>query len=332
MWPTFKLNLNLLFKMKIVVLDGYALNPGDLDYNELKKIGEVKVYDRTPYDKIIQRAQGAQIIFTNKTPIDEEILDNLPLLNYIGVLATGYDVVDTGYARQKGIITTNIPNYGTDSVAQFTFALLLTLCHRVQKHSDSVMSGKWSSSKEWCYWDYPLIELRQKTIGIIGLGTIGQKVADIAMAFGMNILTVERVNGNLSKRENIKYIDIPTLLIESDVVAIHCPLTPETKGLINLDRLKLMKKSAFLINTSRGSIIVEEDLAYALNNDIIAGAAIDVLSSEPPKKENVLFKAKNCVITPHIAWATQESREKLMKIAIENLLSFLNGRTLNMVD
>ncbi len=318
--------------MKIVVLDGYTLNPGDLSWDTLKQLGELVVYDRTHADKVVERAAGAEIIFTNKTPVSEDTLNQLPSLKFIGVLATGFNIVNTVVAKARGVIVANVPGYGTTSVVQMTFALLLELCHHVQRHSDTVMDGKWSSSADWCYWDFPLVELSGKTIGIIGFGRIGQQVGDVATAFGMNIIGNSRTQTDQSRRKNFKWASIPELLKQSDVVSIHCPLFPETKGLINKESLKLMKISSFLLNTSRGPIIVDEDLADALNNDLIAGAGIDVLSVEPPSKDNPLFKAKNCIITPHIAWATKEARARLMNITVKNLAAFLNGNPVNVVN
>jgi glycerate dehydrogenase len=317
--------------MKIVVLDGYALNPGDLSWDGIKKFGELVVHDRTSADEILTRSKGAGALFTNKTPVREEIINQLPDLQFIGVLATGYNIVDVEAAGKKGIVVSNIPDYGSYSVAQLTFALLLELCHHAQRHSDTVFSGKWTSSSDWCYWDFPLVELKDKTMGIIGLGSIGQKVADMATAFGMNVLGSSRKKTDQSHRKNFRWADIPELLRESDVVSIHCPLTPETKGLINAASLRTMKKSAFLLNTSRGPIIVDEDLGEALNSGIIAGAGIDVLSVEPPRNGNPLFSAKNCIITPHIAWATKEARTRLMDMAVVNLERFVRGNPINVV-
>lgn len=317
--------------MKIVVLDGFTLNPGDLSWDALKKMGNVIIYDRTEKDKVLERSSGAEILFTNKTPIDEETIRNLPQLKYIGVLATGYNIVDVKAAKEKGIVVTNIPGYGTESVVQMTFALLLELCQHVQKHSDAVMEGKWACAADWCFWDYPLVELAGKTMGIIGFGNIGRKVGEVARAFGMNILASNKdLEGTLP--ENHRWATIPELLEQSDVVSIHCPLFPETKGLINTESLKKMKSSAFLINTSRGPIIVDEDLANALNEGQIAGAGLDVLSMEPPKADNPLFKAKNCLITPHISWATKEARSRLMDMAMNNLDVFLQGQLVNSVN
>jgi len=318
--------------MKIVILDGYTLNPGDLNWDGLKKLGDVTVHDRTPADKVVERASDAEIVFTNKTPVSEDALNHLPKLKFIGVLATGYNIVNTEVAKQRGVIVSNVPGYGTTSVVQMTFALLLELCLHVQRHSDAVMDGKWAKSADWCFWDYPLVELAGKTIGIIGFGRIGQQVGDVASAFGMNIIGSSRTQTDQSHRKNFQWADVPQLLEQSDVVSIHCPLFPETKGLINKESLQRMKRSSFLLNTSRGPIIVDEDLADALNNDVIAGAGIDVLSVEPPSKDNPLFKAKNCIITPHIAWATKEARERLMEITVNNLTAFLSGSPVNVVN
>lgn len=318
--------------MKIVVLDGYTLNPGDLNWDGLKKFGNVVIYDRTPADKVVERALGAEIIFTNKTPIGEEVLNQLTSLKFIGVLATGYNVINTEAAKLRGVIVANVPGYGTASVVQMTFALLLELCLHVQRHNDSVMEGKWANSLDWCFWDYPLVELSGKTMGIIGFGRIGQQVADVATAFGMNIIVSGRTQTDQSHRINFKWAEVPQLLEESDVVSIHCPLSTETKGLINKESLRRMKRSAFLLNTARGPIIVDEDLANALNNDVIAGAGIDVLSVEPPPKDNPLFSAKNCIITPHIAWATKEARSRLMDITVNNLAAFISGNPVNVVN
>ena len=318
--------------MKIVVLDGYTLNPGDISWDGLKALGDVTIHDRTPVDKVIERSNGAEVIFTNKTPISEEAINQLPSLKFIGVLATGFNIVNTEAAKAKGIIVSNVPGYGTASVVQLTMALLLELCLHVQRHSDSVVQGKWARSADWCFWDYPLVELAGKTMGIIGFGRIGQQVGDVATAFGMNIIGNSRNWTDQSQRKNFRWSEIPELLAQSDVISIHCPLTPETKGLINKGSLKTMKASAFLLNTSRGPIVVDEDLADALNNDVIAGAGIDVLSTEPPPADNPLFKAKNCIITPHIAWATKEARMRLMDATVNNLTAFINGKPVNVVN
>lgn len=318
--------------MKIVVLDGHTLNPGDLSWEALHQLGDVTIYDRTPYDKIVERSLGAEVLLTNKTPLDAATLNQLPDLKYVGVLATGYNIVDTAVCKQRGIPVSNVPGYGTGAVAQFVFALMLELCLHVQKHSDAVFEGKWAKSVDFCFWDYPLVELSGKTLGIIGFGTIGQKVADIAAAFDMQIMAHSRTQTYQSQRKNFKWVSVDELLAQSDVVSIHCPLTPETQGLINAENLRKMKSSALLINTSRGPIVSDADLADALNNNVIAGAGIDVLSKEPPLADNPIFKAKNCIITPHIAWAAQEARARLMGIAIDNLKSFMAGKPANVVN
>ncbi|MEO8582391.1 MAG: D-2-hydroxyacid dehydrogenase, partial [Flavitalea sp.] len=318
--------------LNLVVLDGYTLNPGDLSWEGLRKLGDLVIHDRTSQDKVVERAKDAEVIFTNKTPVGADILNALPKLKYIGVLATGYNIINADTAKKNGVIVSNIPCYGTSSVVQMTFALLMELTNHVQRHSDSVMNGKWSRSVDFCFWDFPLIEIADKTIGIIGFGTIGQKVADVATAFGMNIIAQSRTQTDQVHRKNFKWGSIDVLLQQSDVVSIHCPLTDETKGLINSENLKRMKRSAFLINTSRGPIINDYDLANALNNDTIAGAALDVLSIEPPPKENPLFGAKNCIITPHISWATKEARTRLMETAITNLSAYQQGKPVNVVN
>lgn len=318
--------------MKIVVLDGYTLNPGDLSWEALNKLGDVTIHDRTPPNEIVNRCAGAEIVLTNKTPLDEASLNQLPDLKYVGVLATGYNIINTAVCKSKGIIVANVPGYGTASVVQLTFALLMELTLHVQRHSDAVMDGKWSHSADFCFWDFPLIELEGKTLGIIGFGSIGQKVGDVATAFGMNLIATGRRQTDQSHRKNFKWVSVDELLEKSDVISIHCPLTPETQGLINKDSLAKMKRSAFLLNTSRGPVIKDADLADALNNNVIAGAGIDVLSVEPPPLDNPLFKAKNCIITPHIAWATKEARSRLMDIAVNNLSAFINGSPVNVVN
>jgi len=317
--------------MNIVVLDGYTLNPGDLNWDELNKLGNVTVYDRTSKKDIYERSAGAEVIITNKTPLDEELFSNLPDLKYVGVLATGYNIVDVQAAKKRGIIVTNIPTYGTASVAQMTFSLLLELCTHTQKHSDAVHNGDWNNSRDFCFWNYPLIELSGKTMGIIGFGRIGQQVADIAYAFGMKVLAFDTKKSDEYNHTGFKWVELDDIFTQSDVVSLHCPLFPETKEIVNIETLRKMKKSSFLINTSRGPLINEQDLANVLNSNMIAGAGIDVLTAEPPTNENPLLYAKNCVITPHIAWATSEARKRLMDIAVENLKSFLDGNTKNIV-
>ncbi len=318
--------------MNIVVLDGYTLNPGDLSWAGLEKHGKLVVYDRTPAHQLVERAKDADVVFTNKVPLRAEVLAELHNLKYIGVLATGYNIVDTDAAKQLGITVTNVPGYSTQSVVQLTFALLLALCHRVQRHSDSVMDGKWSRSPDFCFWDYPLTELAGKTFGVIGFGDIGQQVADVASAFGMDVLGYSRTQTDQSHRRHFKWADLDEVLTQSDVVSIHCPLTPQTEGLINADTLSQMKPSAFLLNTARGPIVVEEDLAQALNAGQIAGAGLDVLATEPPGSDNPLFTAKNCLITPHIAWATQEARARLMALTVGNFEAYLDGNPMNVVN
>lgn len=318
--------------MNIVILDGYTLNPGDLTWEGFEKLGTLTVYDRSAPDEVPERAKDADMLLTNKTPLGQDIISQLTKTKYIGVLATGFNIVDIDAAREHGIAVTNVPGYGTDSVVQLTFALLLELTLRVQRHSDAVMDGKWARSADFCFWDYPLVELANKTMGIIGFGSIGERIADVATAFGMNIIGSKRHHTDQSHRKNFRWADVPELLAQSDVVTIHSPLTAETKGLINKDNLALMKPTAYLLNTARGPIIVDQDLADALNNDVIAGAGIDVLSVEPPSADNPLFTAKNCLITPHIAWATKEARARLMAIAVQNLASFTAGKPVNVVN
>lgn len=313
--------------MKIVVLDGYALNPGDLSWDELKSLGEVEVYDRTPDNMITERAADAEIILTNKNLMMANVIEKLPRLKYIGVLATGYNVVDTEAAKRRGIIVTNVPAYSTASVAQHTFALILEFYNYPGKFSDEVREGRWSRNLDFCYWDKQLIELAGKTIGIVGFGRIGKAVARVAEALEMNVIVSE-----VTDVEGYENYPLDELLKRSDIVTLHCPLTPETKGIINRGRLRLMKPSALLVNCARGQLIVEQDLADALNEGRIAGAALDVLSEEPPSPDNPLLKAKNCIITPHVAWATLEARQRLMKIAVDNVRCFLEGKPVNVVN
>jgi len=318
--------------MKIVVLDGYTLNPGDLSWEGLQSLGEFHVYDRTPADKILERIQGAEIVFTNKTPLTREVFDRAPDMKYIGVLATGYNVVDIQAAKEKNIVVTNIPTYGTFSVAQMTFALLLELCQHVQAHSDAVHQGEWTNSSDFCFWKFPMIELAGKTMGIIGFGRIGQQVADVAGALGMNVLAYDKYQSDQSHRKDFRWAEMEELLCASDVVSLHCPLFEDTRGIINAKTLGRMKQTAFLINTSRGPLIAEEDLAEALNRGVIAGAGLDVLSVEPPDGRSPLLTAKNCYITPHISWATKEARARLMNIAVENLNAYIQGRPIHVIN
>ena len=318
---------------KIIAIDGYTLNPGDLSWDPWRQYGELTIYERTPYETkaIVERCAGAAVVLTNKTPFTKDTLTRLPDLKYIGVTATGYNMIDIAVAKEQGIVVTNVPGYGTSSVVQMTFALLLELTLRVQRHSDAVMDGKWTRCPDFSFWDFPLVELAGKTIGIIGMGHIGSKVADVATAFDMTVIGNSRTQTDQRHRTNFRWSTIPDLLRRSDVVSIHCPLFPETRGLINKDTLSLMKASAFLLNTSRGPIIVEQDLADALNAGRIAGAGLDVLSVEPPPANNPLFTAKNCIITPHISWATKEARTRLMTATLANFTAWRSGAPTNVL-
>lgn len=316
---------------KIIVLDGYTENPGDLSWDPLAALGELTVYDRTPAEKIIERIGDAEIVFTNKTPVSRETLDACPTVKYIGVLATGYNVVDYVAAKEKGILVTNVPTYGTEAVGQFAIAMLLEICHHIGHHNNAVHEGRWENNEDWCFWDYPLIELAGKTMGIIGFGRIGQVTGRIAKAMGMKVIANDK-NENESGREIGEYTDLDTLLRTSDVIALHCPLFPETEGIINKDTIAKMKDGVIILNNSRGQLIVEQDLADALNSGKVYSAAVDVVSSEPIKGDNPLLKAKNCIITPHISWASKESRQRLMDIAVDNLKQYLNGNPVNVVN
>lgn len=320
--------------MKIVVLDGYTENPGDLSWGRLEELGEFIVYDRsslTDEDEAIARIGEAEIVITNKTPITKRVLDSCPSIRYIGVLATGYNVVDYVYAAKKGIPVTNVPGYGTDTVAQFTFALLLEICHHVAHHSEAVHAGRWEQSPDFCFCDYPQIELAGKTMGIIGFGRIGQKVGTIAKAFGMKVLAYSPHEYESGKAIGT-YVNLNTLLAESDVISLHCPLFPETEGIINRATIAKMKDGVILLNNGRGPLVVERDLADALNSGKIQAAAVDVVSTEPIKGDNPLLTAKNCFITPHIAWATKEARQRIMDCAVNNVKAFLSGAPENVVN
>lgn len=317
--------------MKITVLDGYCLNPGDLSWDALRRFGEVDVFDRTMVDEVVERASGAAAVFTNKTPLPDYALRRLPELKYVGVLATGYNVVDVAAAAQQGIVVSNIPTYGTASVAQFVFALLLELCHNVRLHSDAVRAGEWSRSPDWSFWKAPLTELAGKTMGIVGFGRIGRAVGRIADAMGMRVAAHDTVQQNAPEWPGFRWLELEDLLRESDVVSLHSPLFPETRGMIGRRTLELMKPTAILINTSRGPLVADQDLAEALNRGALAGAGLDVLSIEPPHDANPLLKARNCLVTPHIAWATKEARNRLMDLAVENLAAFLAGKPQNVV-
>ncbi|MBL8212515.1 MAG: D-2-hydroxyacid dehydrogenase [Bryobacterales bacterium] len=317
--------------MKIVVLDGYCLNPGDLTWDALRALAEVELHDRTAAADVVARVGNAEMVMTNKTPLDKATQAQLPNLRYIGVLATGYNVVDVAAAKERGIVVTNIPTYGTASVAQHAFALLLELCHHVGLHAEAVRQGEWSSNPDWSFWKTPLVELAGRTIGIVGFGRIGRQTAKIADAMGMRVLAHDTFHGNPPDYEGFRWAELDELLAVSDVVSLHCPLTADNKGMINTTRLRGMKKTAMLLNTSRGPLIVDQDLADALNAGVIAGAGLDVLSVEPPAADNPLFSAKNCLVTPHIAWATREARSRLMDVAVSNVAAFLAGKPENVV-
>lgn len=314
--------------MKIVILDAHTANPGDLDWNAVTRLGSCEIHERTPAAEVVARARGADALLTNKTPIDAAAIAQLPNLRYIGVLATGYNIVDVEAAKARGIPVCNVPEYGTENVAQAVFALILELTNRTGHHAATVREGRWSASKDFCYWDGALVELSGLTLGVIGYGRIGQAVARIGRAFGMKILACRR-GVTHADPENT---DLDTLLRSSDVVSLHCPLTPETKGMINAQRLSAMKPGAFLINTARGGLIQEADLAEALNTGRLAGAGLDVLSVEPPSGGNPLIGAKNCFITPHIAWATKAARARLIDVTAGNLAAFLNGQPRNVTN
>lgn len=316
--------------MKIIVLDGYGLNPGDLSWDAMSALGDLTVYDRTSPSELLARAEGAEVLITNKTLITADDMAALPALKYIGVLATGYNVVDIEAAKARGIVVTNIPAYSTASVAQMVFAHLLNITQRIGYYADENAKGRWSGSKDFCYWDTNLVELDGKKMGIVGYGNIGRATARIALAFGMEVLAyTSKAQAELP--EGVKKVALDELFAESDVVSLHCPLTPDTKELVNAGRLKLMKPSAMIINTGRGPLINEQDLADALNEGRIAAAGLDVLSVEPSVENNPLLKAKNCFITPHIAWATLEARTRLMDIAVNNLKSYQAGHIINNV-
>lgn len=320
--------------MKIVVLDGYTENPGDLSWEGLETLGEVTVYDRTAYQEsplIAERIGDAEIVVMNKTPISKETIDKCPNIKLIAVLATGYNVVDYNYAKEKGIPVCNVPTYGTASVSQFSIALLLEICHHVGHHSESVHAGNWANNADWCYWDYPLIELEGKTIGIIGFGRIGQAEGRVAKALGMNVLAYD-LYPNETGRVIAEYVDLDTLFAKADVITLHCNLTPENTSMINKDTIAKMKDGVILINNARGQLIVEQDVADALNSGKMGAAGLDVVYTEPIKADNPLLQAKNCIITPHISWAPKESRQRIMDITVDNVKAFLNGAPQNVVN
>lgn len=312
--------------MRIVVLDGYTLNPGDLDWAPLRGLGAVEIHDRTGAADIVGRAQGAEVVLTNKVPLRAETIAALPALRYIGVLATGTNVVDLAAAKARGIVVTNVPAYGTRSVAQHVFALILELTNHVGRHGAAVRAGRWVQGPDWCFWDAPLVELEGLTLGVVGYGRIGRAVAEIGRAFGMRVIAHSR-----GDTPGAGKVGLDELFQRSDVVSLHCALVPETQGLVNAARLALMKPTALLINTGRGPLVVESELAEALRAGRIAGAAADVLAVEPPGADNPLLDAPNCLLTPHIAWATRAARARLLATVVENIRAFVAGRPLNRV-
>lgn len=317
--------------MKIVVLDGYAANPGDLCWDELKALGECTVYDRTAPAEVLERSAGAEILLTNKTVITAEHIAALPGLKYIGVLATGYNIVDVAAAKEHGVIVTNIPAYSTDSVAQMVFAHILNIAQQVQHHSEEVHKGRWTDSKDFCFWDTPLLELHGKKIGIVGLGHTGYATARIAIGFGMEVYAYTSKT-HFQLPPEIHKMELDELFSECDIISLHCPLTDTTREMVNAGRLRLMKPTAILINTGRGPLVNEQDLADALNNGTIYAAGVDVLSQEPPRADNPLLTAKNCYITPHIAWASTAARERLMRIMSGNIRAYQDGKPINVVN
>lgn len=321
--------------MKIIVLDGYTLNPGDLDWKGLETLGECTVYDRTSLtdiEEVIERIGDADIVYTNKTPLPEKVFEECINLKFVGVLATGYNVVDIAAAKKKNIPVANIPTYGTAAVGQIAIALLLEICHHIGYHSKVVHEGKWAENPDWCFWDYPLIELDGKTMGIIGYGRIGQATGKIAQALGMKVLAYDSYKNKELESDTCSYVDLDELFAASDVIALHCPLFPETEKIINKSTIAKMKDGVIILNNSRGQLIEEEDLAEALNSGKVMAAGLDVVSAEPIKNNNPLLSAKNCLITPHISWAPKESRKRLMDIAVSNLQEFLNGTPKNIVN
>ena len=317
--------------MKIVILDGYAANPGDLEWDGLEQLGDCTLYDRTSRDQVLERCKDANIVLTNKVPFKRETIEALPNLKYIGVMATGYNIIDTEAAKEKGIVVTNIPSYSTNSVAQMVFAHILNITLHVQKHSDEVHQGRWSKNADFCFWDSPLLELHGRTIGIIGLGSIGQAVARIAFGFGMKVIAYTSKT-QLQLPHEIQKVELDELFEQADIVTLHCPLTDETRNMVDKRRVELMQPTSIIINTSRGPLINEADLAEALKNKTIYAAGIDVMSQEPPKADNPLLGVENCYITPHIAWASFAARTRLMKILINNVKAFMEGKPENQVN
>jgi glycerate dehydrogenase len=318
--------------MKIVILDGHAINPGDLSWDALRSLGGLEVFDRTPENAIVSRAREAEVLLTTRTPLSAQTLMQLKQLRYVGVMFTGYDAIDLKAARERNVLVTNVPIYGTASVAQLVFALLLELCHHVAVHSAATHAGEWSRSPDFSFWKTPLVELQNKTMGIVGFGQIGRHVAEIAVAMGMRVIAADVGRRDPPNWPGFRWCDVDELMQAADVVSLHCPLLPETRGMINAASLSRMKPGSFLINTSRGPLVIEQDLADALDSGHLAGAAVDVLSSEPPSLDNPLLHTKNCIVTPHIAWATKEARTRLIETVVANLRAFLEGRPVNVVD
>lgn len=318
--------------MKIVVLDGNALNPGDLSWNELQETGDVTIYERTPRELVRERIADADAVFTNKTVIKAEHLEGADRLKYIGVLATGYEQVDLQAAKEHGIIVTNVPNYGTEAVAQYAIALLLELCHHIGDHSAEVKKGRWERSKEWCFWNKPMIELLGKTMGIIGYGRIGRQVSKIAQAIGMKVMAVNSKVTENYEEDGVLRCNLDHLLKHSDVISLHCPLFPETRDMINKDSIAKMKDGVLLINNARGRLIVDQDLAEALNSGKIKAAALDVVSREPIREDNPLLSCSNVILTPHISWTAKDTRNRLLSIAVENFKAFLKGSPVHVVN
>lgn len=321
--------------MKIVVLDGYTENPGDLSWDELSAMGELTVYDRTSLTdeaEIISRIGEAEIVVTNKTPISRRTFDACPGIKYIAVLATGYNVIDIAYAKERGICVSNVPVYGTRSVSQFAIALLLEVCHHIGHHNQTVHEGKWENCADWCYWDYPLIELSGKTYGLLGCGNIGIHTAEIAKAMGMKVIAYDARETEDAHALGVEYVSLDELFAQSDVLGLQMPLFPFNTGIINRENIQKMKDGVIIINNSRGQMIVEQDLADALNSGKVAGAGLDVVSTEPIRGDNPLLKAKNCIITPHMSWAAKESRQRIMDCTADNLRSYLNGKPINVVN
>lgn len=320
--------------MKITVLDGGIENPGDLSWKELAKLGDLTVYERTSMtdeDEIVERIGSSGVVITNKTPLGRSVLDRCPSVRFISVLATGYNVVDCACAREKGIPVSNVPAYGTDVVSQFAISLLLEICGHVGAHSEAVHQGRWENCTDWCFWDYPLIELAGKTMGIIGFGRIGQKTGTIAKALGMRILAYSPHESERGRKIG-EYVDLDRLLAESDVISLHCPLFPETREIVNRDTISKMKDGVIILNNSRGPLINEQDLADALNSGKVLAAGLDVVGEEPIRGSNPLLKAKNCIITPHISWASTESRQRIMDCTVNNVKAFLAGKPVNVVN